>query len=747
MTLWNRSLSLALLSAGTASLTLAASATCTSPKCAIDVANATSSNVSVIVQYANDPGDDEVSAITGRIGPVYNRMHTIKAIAARVPITQLDSLANRAGVKYISLDRFVEARQSVAPIGSSPEFTAEPINAPSAWAKDVKGDAIGIAVIDSGITPNADLSFTQTPSVLPPAAPPSSVVSELASLASTPVTGPVVSATGSSGLLGGVVSLVGGLTGGLTGGLVSSLVGGLGGVVTTTTKAVTVPYSGTSRVVYSYNFTSTDATDTADAYGHGTHVAGLIAGNGANSTGSQYTRTFVGIAPNAYLINLRALDANGEGSDSTVIAAIEAAILLKDTYNIKVINLSLGRPIYESYTQDPLCQAVEQAWKAGIVVVTAAGNDGRDLALNPEGYGTIEAPGNDPYVITVGATNTMNTAAVNDDVMASYSSKGPTFIDEISKPDLIAPGNLVTSLLAPDSNLQSENPAFYTPLSWYIADGSSAASTTYFPLSGTSMATAVASGAVADVLQAAPGLTPDQVKVLLMTSANKGVIPQSNTVVDPSSGPTAYIAHNDVFTQGAGYLDLEAALNNTHTAGAIPPNGSAMSPVANFSSSSGNVVLVPDPTSVWAHPGSGAASGMLSAGAVYGQNAFVPSGSTALWNNTPLAGAGDPNAFTALWGSGSTWSSGSTDASTALWGRSSEWGAGTSDGTGTSSGATALWGRSAPAGSTALWGRDTTGSSSTTSGSTALWGRDTTEGSSTTSSSTALWGRSTPDTN
>ena len=111
-----------------------------------------------------------------------------------------------------------------------------------------------------------------------------------------------------------------------------------------------------------------------------------------------------------------------------------------------MINLSLGRPIYESYTLDPLCQAVEKAWKAGIVVVVAAGNDGRDLNLNPEGYGTIDAPGNDPYALTVGAMNTMETAPINDDIIASYSSKGPSFIDHVMKPDIVAPGNLVTSL-------------------------------------------------------------------------------------------------------------------------------------------------------------------------------------------------------------------------------------------------------------------------------------------------------------
>src|SRR5881394_2169710 len=126
-----------------------------------------------------------------------------------------------------------------------------------------------------------------------------------------------------------------------------------------------------SRVVYSQNFVP-GTTDTSDQYGHGTHVAGIIASEGWYSTGGSFSHTFKGIAPNANIINLRVLDQNGAGTDSSVIAAIQAAISLKSTYNIRVINLSFGRQVYESYTVDPLCQAAEAAWNAGIVVVVAA---------------------------------------------------------------------------------------------------------------------------------------------------------------------------------------------------------------------------------------------------------------------------------------------------------------------------------------------------------------------------------------
>ena len=158
-----------------------------------------------------------------------------------------------------------------------------------------------------------------------------------------------------------------------------------------------------SRVLYHQDFTGTSNTNSSggkyDLYGHGTHVAGIIGGDGYLS-GGEYN----GVAPNVNFVDLRALDVNGSGTDSTVIAAIQAAIALKSTYNIRVINLSFGRGIPESYTQDPLCQAVESAWKAGIVVVVAAGNYGRLSVNGSNGFGTITAPGNDPYVLTVGAS-------------------------------------------------------------------------------------------------------------------------------------------------------------------------------------------------------------------------------------------------------------------------------------------------------------------------------------------------------
>lgn len=120
-----------------------------------------------------------------------------------------------------------------------------------------------------------------------------------------------------------------------------------------------------------------------------------------------------------------------------------------------MVNLSLGRRVTTSYLNDPLCHVVEQAWKAGIVVVVAAGNEGRNNSPGTNGYATITAPGNDPHVITVGAMNTAATLSRSDDEITSYSSKGPTLIDHIVTPDLVAPGNRVLSL--PDSGQYLDN--------------------------------------------------------------------------------------------------------------------------------------------------------------------------------------------------------------------------------------------------------------------------------------------------
>jgi serine protease AprX len=395
--------------------------------------------------------------------------------------------------------------------------------------------------------------------------------------------------------------------------------------------------SGSSRVVYSQSFLPLDST-TSDKFGHGTHVAGLVGGSGASSGAANgYAAVYAGMAPNVNLINLRVLDQNGLGTDSQVIAAIEEAITLKNTYNIRVINMSLGRPVFESYTLDPVDQAVEAAWKAGIVVVAAAGNNGRFALTN--GFGTIGVPANDPAVITVGATMTEDTATRVDDKIASYSSKGPTVVDHIVKPDLVAPGNAQVSLRVAGSTMDVLYPQYEVT--------SSNGTSQYFVLSGTSMATPIVSGAVALMLQQNPSLTPDQVKARLMKTAWKGV--GQYTYSHDSLG-NLYNNEYDLFTYGAGYLDINAALGSTDLA-----TGTALSPTAVINSN-GSITIAntsPDANFAGSSVVWGATSVVWGNSVVWGSNAI--SSTSVVWGATSVVwGATSVSGYSVVWGATST---------------------------------------------------------------------------------------------
>ena len=264
-------------------------------------------------------------------------------------------------------------------------------------------------------------------------------------------------------------------------------------------------------------------TSPDDANGHGSHIAGIIGGNGARAGGA-----YMGVAPKANLLDVRVTDDVGRSTTADVIAGLQWVYNNKSAYNIRVVNLSLNSAVAESYHTSPLDAALETLWFNGIVVVVSAGNNGSTA------NGVLYPPANDPFVITVGATDDKGTTAVTDDVMATFSAYGTT-TDGFTKPDLVAPGKNIVSLLASDDdNLALNHPAF-------VVSGSG--STRYFRMSGTSMASAVAAGAVALLLQDEPNLTPDQVKYRLMATANKNW-----------SGYSVQKA-------GAGYLDIYAAVN------------------------------------------------------------------------------------------------------------------------------------------------------------------------------------------
>jgi serine protease AprX len=405
---------------------------------------------------------------------------------------------------------------------------------------------------------------------------------------------------------------------------------------------------GQSRVVYRQSFIGGVQYDD---FGHGTHVAGIVAGSGATSNVPGSSHVLRGIAPNANLLDLRVLDQNGSSSDSVVIAAIQEAVNLKSTYNVQVINLSLGRPIYESCAIDPLCEAAEAAWSDGIVVVAAAGNGGRN------GYSTVLSPGNSPHAITVGAMKTLETYPRNDDLVASYSSKGPTYIDMTVKPDVVAPGNLVVSLLAPGSTLANAFPENVVGPSYYSSTSTGAPQ--YMRLSGTSMATPVVSGIVALMLQKDPSLAPDTVKARLMKTATK-TFPISSVATDPTTGQS-YTSYYDIFTIGAGYVDALTALadyEGTYL--------SSVSPSARYNPFTQQGTLVLPLTSNWT---------------------WSPQWSPeVVWGNTEL-----PNGST-IWNSSYAWSS------------SSSWGTNIAWGTSGPSSTNIAWGTSGPSSTNIAWG-------------------------------------------
>jgi hypothetical protein len=272
----------------------------------------------------------------------------------------------------------------------------------------------------------------------------------------------------------------------------------------------------------SFDSQAENLTD-VDTYGHGTHLAGLIAGRDSSiapgKEDEEVDKRFVGAAPGARIVSLKVAASDGATDVSQVIAAIDWVVQHRDSdgLNIRVLNLSFGTDGTQDYLVDPLAYAVEVAWLRGIVVVVAAGNSG---------FGTpqLNNPAYDPYVIAVGADDTRGTDDPKDDVIPAWQSRG----NPIRHPDVVAPGKSLISLRDPGSFVDEANP------------NARVGYTRFFRGSGSSQATAIVSGAVATLLEQHPDLTPDQVKALLMTTA----------VTLPNADPVA---------QGDGLINLHRA--------------------------------------------------------------------------------------------------------------------------------------------------------------------------------------------
>jgi serine protease AprX len=392
----------------------------------------------VIVEFNDESDAETVIRGYGRAG---RRLKLLRAYSARVSNAYLKQLAKHPRVKRVSLDRPVQGfnGRTAVTVG------ARAVNEVMGYT----GAGIGVAIIDSGVTPWHD--------------------------------------------------------------------------------DLTVANRSGQRVVHFKDFVN-GRTTPYDDWGHGTHVAGIVAGNGYDSRGTRQS-----IAPKAKLVVLKALDSTGGGRISTIIEAIDYAISIRKTYNIRVINMSLGAGVFESYNTDPLTLAAKRAVDAGIVVVVAAGNMGKAKDGRTQ-YGAIAAPGNAPWVLTVGASSTEGSVDRRDDKVAKFSSRGPTMIDFDVKPDLVAPGTGTVSLSARNSRMFLEKAA-------YLVKGniSGLLSAPYLTLSGTSMAAPVVAGTVALMLEANPSLTPNLVKAILQYTAQ--VYPRY-----------------DWFSQGAGFLNSRGAV-------------------------------------------------------------------------------------------------------------------------------------------------------------------------------------------
>jgi serine protease AprX len=297
------------------------------------------------------------------------------------------------------------------------------------------------------------------------------------------------------------------------------------------------------RVVARVDFTPGGAGD--DAYGHGTHLAGVVAGDGAASDGK-----WRGVAQGADIVSVKIAGADGATDVSVVIAALQWVVTHRDQYGIRVLTLAFGTDGTQSYAVDPLDAAVERAWAAGITVVVSAGNRG-------SGSGTINKPGDDPYVVTVGAADTQGTAVRSDDELAPFSSRGPTQ-DGLAKPDLVAPGTTIVSTRAVGSTIDQQHPSA-------VLDGD------YFKGTGTSQSAAVVSGVAALMYQENPSLTPDRVKGILIGTAfggpeyrnggGAGLVDASGAVAAANTGPANPNANLDA---SAGTGSLEASRGRFH---------------------------------------------------------------------------------------------------------------------------------------------------------------------------------------
>jgi serine protease AprX len=300
---------------------------------------------------------------------------------------------------------------------------------------------------------------------------------------------------------------------------------------------------GRSRVIASA-VVNPAATTANDTYGHGTHVAGILAGDGTQrDTADPLRGRYIGVAPEANLISVKVADDAGRATELDAIRGLQFVVDHRAAYNVRVVNLSLSSTTAESYRKSALDAAVESAYFHGIVVVAAVGN--RGAAADAVNY----APGNDPFAISVAGVDDQGTMSGADDVYAAWSSRGTTQ-DGFRKPDIGAPGAQIVSTLAPGS-------AFAGLCPTCVVSGK------YFRAGGTSMAAPIVAGAAALVIQKHPDWTPDEVKSTLIATGRKLPnldAPEVNAVSavaasTATSGANAGVAPNPLVNATTGDID------------------------------------------------------------------------------------------------------------------------------------------------------------------------------------------------
>ena len=458
----------------------------------------------VVVSNASDPDMTDLSAYVRGIGGAIHAAHpSIRALSIQIKASQVAALSSRSDVVSVSPNR---ATQSTAANTLENVTGALGANVRSRANRTaysgIDGTGIGIAVLDSGVMKAHD-SFGD--------------------------------ASGARRVKRSV----------------SMLNASTAKWTTAGTSATSLMPGSLSLMAYE-NAIDADGALRQDPYGHGTHVASVAAGRGYTA-GDAAEQDINGIAPNASIYDVRILGDQGTGTLSDALEGIQWVIYHAKEYNIRVLNLSIAASSTESWQTDPLCVAVRSATAAGLTVVVAAGNYGLTSG-GVETYGRISSPGNDPSVITVGAVNLKGTAGRADDSVNFFSSRGPTRsayvdssgvrrVDNLLKPDLVAPGNKIVGASATTSYSLSLNYLASTYGSNLVAPLGirPILSETQMMLSGTSIAAPVVAGTVALMLQANPGLTPPLVKAILQYSAQP--LPNAN-----------------LLQQGAGLLNVDGAI-------------------------------------------------------------------------------------------------------------------------------------------------------------------------------------------